>query len=182
MTLGMTITTLINADFGARVTMDDLDAVLRDADAMSELQQLLDRQFVVVLAPAREMTKISFGDAATARRAPLVIAHPRTREPLLYLPKNPASTIAGLPDDEGRRVLQELWDFVSRDAPRFESRIQHNQLVIWDGLGTVHTNPSYPRDRDRTVWFLVVPGKSRAVEGYFGSDRLDDVREARQLS
>jgi alpha-ketoglutarate-dependent taurine dioxygenase len=281
-------TTAVNGNFGVRLMTEDLDALLRGPDAVADLQRLLDRHLVLVLAPQKEMTKPTFGtlalglgfpherrhrsfgppgangtqvagyefvadfgaaakpvpqtarepsyieslhydgisaysmqanfhvpettpnlwcdmrsayrelptalrtivdthcalhavvpsprtpltgfpefDVTAARRHALVIKHPRTSEPLLYLPKNPASRIEGMPEDEGRSVLRELWEFVSKNAARYEARIQHNELVVWDGLGTVHTNPAYPRDRDRTVWFLVVPGKSSAVEPYF---------------
>lgn len=290
----MSLTTVDSGDIGVRVTTDDLAEVVRDPAAMRELRALLDRRWVVLLAPQQDITKVAFGElalalgfpeaqrhrsagppnaegstvpgyefvadfgarakatatphparepsfieglhydgisaysmqanfhspettpnlwcdmraayrelprhlraivdaraalhavvpsprtplsefpsfeASSARRRPLVIQHPRTREPLLYLPKNPASKIEGLPDDEGRSVLQELWDFVARDAPRYTSRIGHNELVIWDGLGTTHTNPSYPRARDRTVWFLIIPGPWRDVEAYAAAPR-----------
>ena len=37
---------------------------------------------------------------------------------------------------------------------------------VRDGLGTTHTNPAYPRDKPRTLWFFIIPGKSAEVEAY----------------
>jgi hypothetical protein len=100
-------------------------------------------------------------DPATAVRRPLLIRHPKSGEPLLYLPKNRASRIEGMSPQQGRELLGELWQFVESSPARFEVRLADNELVIWDGLGTMHTNPGYPRDRDRSVWFFVIPAAFR---------------------
>jgi len=97
-------------------------------------------------------------DGEKASRRPLVVSHWRTGEPLLYLPKHPASTIEGLPEDEGRAVLADLWARAAASTARYESEMRSNDMVIWDNLTTVHTNPAYARDRDRQVWFFVIPG------------------------
>lgn len=98
-------------------------------------------------------------DSAQAKRRPLRIKHPRTNDPLLYLPKNPASIIEGLPADEGIAILHDLWARVNTSPARYTARAAHNQMFVWDGLGTTHTNPAYPRDKPRTLWFFTIPGK-----------------------
>ncbi|CAA9262083.1 MAG: Alpha-ketoglutarate-dependent taurine dioxygenase [uncultured Acidimicrobiales bacterium] len=98
-------------------------------------------------------------DGEKASRRPLVVAHWRTGEPVLYLPKHPDSTIEGLPEDEGRAVLADLWARAVASTARYEAEMRSNDLVIWDNLTTVHTNPAYARDRDRQVWFFVIPGE-----------------------
>jgi alpha-ketoglutarate-dependent taurine dioxygenase len=101
-----------------------------------------------------------------ASRKPLRIRHPRTGDPLLYLPKNPASRIEGLPDAEGIAILHELWARVNISPVRYAARAAHNQLFVWDGLGTTHTNPAYPRDKPRTIWFFIIPSKHVEVEAW----------------
>ncbi len=96
-------------------------------------------------------------DAERAKRRPLRIRHPRTGEPLLFLPKNPASTIEGLPDDEGVAILQELWARVEVSPASYAAHAGHNELFVWDGLGTTHSNPPYLRELPRRLWFLIVP-------------------------
>jgi alpha-ketoglutarate-dependent taurine dioxygenase len=111
-------------------------------------------------------------DPSNTRRHPLVIKHFNTGEPLLYLPKNPASRIEGLSEGQGREVLAELWEFVERSPARYEVQVCANELVVWDGLGTMHTNPPYPRDRNRTIWFFVVPAKDTHLTAYAHSAAL----------
>lgn len=162
----------MQANFNVPATTPNLWCNMRAAyrELPTALRTIVDTHHAlhaVVPSPRTPLTGFPEFDASAARRRALVIKHPRTAEPLLYVPKSPASKIEGMPEAEGRSVLRELWEFVSKHAERYEARIQHNELVVWDGLGTVHTNPTYPRDRDRTVWFLVVPGKSSEVEPYF---------------
>jgi hypothetical protein len=96
-------------------------------------------------------------DRSRARRRPLRIEHPRTGDALLYLPRSPASVIDGLPDGEGAAILHELWEHVERLPARYEAYAASNQLFLWDGLGTTHTNPAFPRAHPLTLWFLIVP-------------------------
>jgi alpha-ketoglutarate-dependent taurine dioxygenase len=105
-------------------------------------------------------------DRARAKRRPLRIRHPRTGEPLLYLPKNPASVIDGLPDDEGGAVLADLWARVESSPDSYRAHAGHNQLFVWDGLGTTHTNPSYPREAARRLWFVIIPSPDPTVVAY----------------
>lgn len=105
-------------------------------------------------------------DPATAVRRPLLIKHPKSGEPLLYLPKNPASRIEGMSEQQGREVLEQLWRFVESSPARIETRVGDNELVVWDGLSTMHTNPGYPRNRDRKIWFFVIPAAFREPEPY----------------
>lgn len=100
-------------------------------------------------------------DPRTNSRRPLTAEHWRTGKPVLYLPKHPHSTIEGLPDDEGRAVLADLWARTAASPSRLATTMRSNDVVVWDNLRVVHTNPPYPRERDRTVWFFVIPGDHR---------------------
>jgi alpha-ketoglutarate-dependent taurine dioxygenase len=117
-----------------------------------------------VAAPGTPFSQFRPLDPERAKRRPLRIRHPRTGDPLLFLPRSPHSTIDGLPDDEGRAVLAELWDHVASSPARYEAHAGHNQLFVWDGLGTTHTNPSYPRERARRVWFVIIPAARPGVD------------------
>jgi hypothetical protein len=103
-------------------------------------------------------------DPERAKRRPLRIRHPRTGEPLLYLPRSPASVIEGLPAEEGREILADLWARVESSPVRYRAHAGHNQLFVWDGLGTTHTNPPYPRDKARRVWFTIIPAADPRLE------------------
>jgi alpha-ketoglutarate-dependent taurine dioxygenase len=96
-------------------------------------------------------------DRRRAKRRPLRVEHPCTGDPLLYLPRSPASVIDGSDDDEGAAIVRRLWDHVERLPARYEALAGSNQLFVWDGLRTTHTNPAFPREHPLTLWFLVVP-------------------------
>jgi hypothetical protein len=131
------------------------------------LKEIVDTRRAVhawVPHPGTPMHDFPALDPERAARHPLRIRHPRTGDPLLFLPRNPASIIEGLPADEGIAVLAELWAHVESAPVRYEVPAGHNQLLVWDGLGTTHTNPPYPRDRSRRLWFTIVPARSPVVE------------------
>lgn len=136
-----------------------------------ELRRVVDRSsalHAVVPGPSTPLAQFPDFEPDKAVRQPLRIRHPRTGEPLLFLPKNPASLIDGLPQDEGRAILRDLWDRVCKSEVRYSARAVDNQLFIWDGLGTTHTNPPHPDDRPLTLWFLVIPGAKFEVDPYDG--------------
>ncbi len=109
-------------------------------------------------APSAPLEDAPAYDPGIASRRPLVVDHWRTGTPVLYLPKHPHSTIDGLPEDEGRAVLAHLWAHTAACSARFEAVLHSGEVVVWDNIRAVHTNPPYPRDRDRTVWFFLIPG------------------------
>ncbi len=102
-------------------------------------------------------------DETTATELPLVVHHPRDGRSLLHLPRHPDSRITGLGVDEGRELLAKLWAIVDRSAARFEHSAAPGDLVIWDNIGLLHTNPSAPRTEDRSVWFATL-GEPVALE------------------
>jgi hypothetical protein len=162
----------MQANFNVPVVTPNLWVDMRAAykELPAKHKKIVDKHHAlhaVVPPPGSALADFPKFDATTAIRRPLVIKHPRTREPLLYLPKNPSSTIEGLSEEEGRGVLHDLWAQVNTSKMRYASLIAHNNLVVWDGLGTVHTNPAYPRDQDRTTWFLIVPGSFTDVESFY---------------
>ncbi len=95
-------------------------------------------------------------DEATANELPLIVRHPRHGRPLLHLPRHPDSRIVGLGVDEGRELLATLWTIAERSAARFEHSAAPGDLVIWDNIGLLHTNPSAPRTEARSVWFATL--------------------------
>jgi alpha-ketoglutarate-dependent taurine dioxygenase len=162
----------MQANFNVPPTTPNLWVDMRAAyqSLPAKLKTVVDTHYAlhaVVPPPGTPLAEFPDFDAGSSRRRALVIKHPRTGEPLLYLPKNSASKIDGMPDAEGRAVLHDLWAHVNTSKTRYASLIAHNHLVVWDGLGTTHTNPAYPRDQDRTTWFLIVPGSFTEVESYF---------------
>ena len=68
-------------------------------------------------------------------RHPLV--HERGGRKALYLASH-ASRIVGMPEDEGRGLLDELMEFATRPEFVYAHEWRVGDLVIWDNLATMH--------------------------------------------
>ncbi|HEV7691781.1 MAG TPA: TauD/TfdA family dioxygenase [Hyphomonadaceae bacterium] len=161
----------MQATFNTPLTTPNLWSDMRAAYQLlpADLKKVVDTHHALhafVPPPGTALKDFPPIERAKANRRPLRIRHPRTGEPVLYLPKNPASLIEGMADKEGIEILYYLWARVNTSPARYTARAAHNQLFVWDGLGATHTNPAYPRDKPRTLWFFIIPGKSTEVEAY----------------
>ena len=124
------------------------------------LKQIVERSYALHAGLATTSTpydELPAFDAKTALRRPMVLEHYNTKAPQLYVPKNPKSLIEGMPEDEGRAVIAELWAHVNTQHTRYMAWSGENEAMIWDAFGTTHTNPSYRRDKARTTWFFIIP-------------------------
>lgn len=152
----------VQAEFNSSPRTPNMFVSMRHAyaDLPRDLKRIVDTSWALhssMATPQTPYDELPAFDPADAVRRPMAIKHFRTGEPLLYLPKNPTSKIEGLPDDEGRAILDELWARVNTSTTRMPVMMQHNELVVWDGMGTVHTNPAYPRNKTRQIWFFIIP-------------------------
>ncbi len=102
-------------------------------------------------------------DRATASRRPMLVKHFRTGEPLLHIPKNPASVIEGMDETEGKAILADLWARVNASRFRYFAVSGDNETIYWDNFGTLHTNPSYDRTKARVTWFFTIPGQAKPI-------------------
>lgn len=72
---------------------------------------------------------------------PLVILHPRTHRPALYLGRRrayPSQFIDGLPHAESEALLDQLWSHATRPALVWTHRWQAGDLVVWDNRSALH--------------------------------------------
>ena len=105
-------------------------------------------------------------DATRARRRPLVVRHPRTGRAVLRPPKHPQAYVEGLPEEEGRALVTELWDRARASPSSFEARLEPGQMLVWDNLGAAHTNPAFTERLGRRSWFFNLPGEGAELAGY----------------
>ena len=93
---------------------------------------------------------------------PLVRTHPETRRKALYL-GNHASHIAGMPEAEGRALLDELLEHTTRRQFVYAHRWRIGDLVMWDNRCLLHRAVAnyevgrYPRVLHRSVVRGTVP-------------------------
>jgi taurine dioxygenase len=85
---------------------------------------------------------------------PLVVKHPETGRPSLYLGRRPNAWIVGLADKDSDALLDELWAHVQRGPHMWTQEWRQGDLVIWDNRCTLHRrnqlDPSLPRLMHRT--------------------------------
>ncbi|MDX2159257.1 MAG: TauD/TfdA family dioxygenase [Hyphomicrobiaceae bacterium] len=85
---------------------------------------------------------------------PLVVRHPETGKPSLYLGRRPNAWVVGLSDAESDALLDELWAHVQNGPFHWAQEWQQGDLVIWDNRCTLHRrntlDPSLRRLMHRT--------------------------------
>ncbi|MDQ3025042.1 MAG: TauD/TfdA family dioxygenase [Pseudomonadota bacterium] len=80
---------------------------------------------------------------APGARHPLVIAHPDTGRPALFLGRRRNSYIVGLALEESEALLDRLWAHATRAEFTFRQVWQESDLVIWDNRCTLHRRDSF---------------------------------------
>jgi taurine dioxygenase len=90
----------------------------------------------------------------------LVMRHPVTGEPILYVTEQASDSIEGLPPAEGDSLLAELASYVFAPGNRLEHRWRANDLVVWDNLSLQHGRRSLEGVRRRTLQRACVARRS----------------------
>jgi taurine dioxygenase len=85
---------------------------------------------------------------------PLVVRHPMTGRPSLYLGRRPNAWIVGLSDDESDTLLDELWGHIENNDFAWAQEWRPGDLVLWDNRCTLHRrgplDPALRRRMHRT--------------------------------
>ena len=90
---------------------------------------------------------------------PIVRAHPITGEPALYFDLDRATHIEGLPEEEGRALLQSLQDHAEQNAPRYAHAWRPHDVVIWDNASVQHrASGDFPVGEPRRFWRFMIEG------------------------
>jgi taurine dioxygenase len=89
---------------------------------------------------------------------PVVRTHPETRRPALFVSEHFTTRIEGLPEDESRAVLDEL--FRHQTQPRFiyRHRWQPRDLVFWDNRSLLHLATGCPPEQRRKLYRTTIEG------------------------
>ena len=90
---------------------------------------------------------------------PLVVGHPVTGAPALFVAKDVVSHVVGMDPGPSRALIDELEAFITRRAFVHAHRWQAGDLVVWDNRCTLHRATPYAFERDaRTLWRTQVKG------------------------
>ena len=93
---------------------------------------------------------------------PVVMTHPRTGEPILYINLNQTAQLVELERDEGAQLLQVLFNHLYRPEHIYEHRWRMGDLVLWDNLAAQHARGDVSEVGRRTLQRVVL-----AEKGFF---------------
>jgi len=92
---------------------------------------------------------------------PIVRAHPVTGGPSLYIDLDRATHVAGMPEEEGRKLLQSLQDHAETNAPRYAHAWHAHDVVVWDNVSVQHkASGDFPVGEPRRFWRYMIEGPS----------------------
>jgi alpha-ketoglutarate-dependent taurine dioxygenase len=98
-------------------------------------------------------------DALVDVEHPLVRAHEVTGGPSLYLDLDRATHIVGMPDADGRALLQSLQDHAEARAPRYEHAWRRHDVLVWDNASVQHkASGDFPVGEPRRFWRFMIAG------------------------
>lgn len=69
---------------------------------------------------------------------PIMRTHPRTKKPCLFVNEGYTASIAGLSAEESERVLNQLFEHVSRPEFIYRHQWRTGDFLIWDNCSTQH--------------------------------------------
>ena len=89
----------------------------------------------------------------TAPRAvhPLVLVHPRTGTPILYVGEMQAERVVELDEQASRDLLDELLAHLYRPEHRYDHAWAVGDVVVWDNLALQHGRGAVTDDGPRTL-------------------------------
>jgi alkyl sulfatase len=113
---------------------------------------------------------------ALASDHPLVTVHAETGERVLFVSPSFLKSIVGLTPRESQKILEILWEHVTR--PEYTVRFKWNEgdIAFWDNRSTVHLAPRdiFESDFDRQLYRITLVGEplvgvdgkpSQSIEG-----------------
>lgn len=91
---------------------------------------------------------------------PMVRTNPHTGRLSLYLGGDCLAGIDGMPDEEARPLVDELFAITLRPEVQVAHKWQPHDVVIWDNRGLMHTATDYDREQyRRLIWRTSVRGE-----------------------
>ncbi len=100
---------------------------------------------------------------APGARHPLVIVHPETKRPALFLGRRRNSYIVGLDLAESEALLDRLWEHATQPEFTFRQAWQRDDLILWDNRCTLHRRDAFDPATRRIMHRTQIKGP--AIEG-----------------
>lgn len=94
---------------------------------------------------------------------PLVVLHPETNRPALYLGRRLNGYIKGLSLEESEALLDELWSYAAQEDNVMTQVWKMGDMIMWDNRCTMHRRDSIPQGARRTLHRTQLGGKPMAA-------------------
>ena len=91
---------------------------------------------------------------------PIVCAHPRTKQPVLYLGRRRNAYIVGLEREESENLLDSLWDYATLPENSYTHQWQVGDLLIWDNRATMHRRDPFDSSARRLMQRTQIKGQT----------------------
>jgi len=104
--------------------------------------------------------KLSDAQVAQVRPAvqPVVRTHPETGRLGLFVSEHFTTRIVGLPEDESRALLQELFTYATRPELQYRHHWQAHDMVFWDNRSVLHLAAGCPDHLRRRLHRTTIEG------------------------
>lgn len=89
---------------------------------------------------------------------PVVRTHPETGRLGLFVSEHFTTRIVGVPEDESRALLAELFDYGTRPELQYRHRWQPHDMVFWDNRSVTHLAAGCPADQRRRLHRTTIEG------------------------
>jgi len=89
---------------------------------------------------------------------PVVRTHPETGRPALFVSEHFTTKIVGVPEDESRALLDELFAHSVRPEHIYRHQWQPGDLVFWDNRSLMHLAAGCPPDQRRKLYRTTIEG------------------------
>jgi taurine dioxygenase len=89
---------------------------------------------------------------------PVVRTHPETGRKALFVSEHFTTRILGLPDDESRALLDELFAHSTRPEHIYRHRWQPQDMVFWDNRSLMHLAAGCPDNQRRKLYRTTIAG------------------------
>jgi taurine dioxygenase len=89
---------------------------------------------------------------------PIVVRHPVTKRPALYLGRRPLSYIVGLPLTESEAILDRIWAHATREEHAWFQQWRVGDLLIWDNRCVMHKRTAFDPGERRYLLRTQVKG------------------------
>jgi taurine dioxygenase len=91
---------------------------------------------------------------------PVVRIHPVTKRPSLYIAKDVVSEIIGMPENEGRKLIDELEAFATQPRFVYSHKWRAGDLIVWDNRCSLHRATPYDNQYRRTLHRTQIKGEA----------------------